>query len=76
MLNSKDNSTGLEVKIIYPKVEKDTVNKCEIALKNARIVNSLSENINSYNDSSQVNASFAFSSAEATIYGVNFSAPG
>jgi hypothetical protein len=75
MLNSKDTSTGLELKIMYPRVEKDTISKYEIALKNARIANSLSENINSYNESSQANSGLTFSSTEVTIYGVNFPAP-
>jgi hypothetical protein len=33
MLNPQDTSTGLDVKIVYPKVENDTVSKGEIALK-------------------------------------------
>jgi hypothetical protein len=41
-------------------------------LRNARIQDSLSENVSCYNNSWQFAGNFEISSGEATIYGVDF----
>ncbi|MDR1902541.1 MAG: hypothetical protein LBQ88_09710 [Treponema sp.] len=72
MPDAKDTPSGLEVKILLPQIENETLNKDEILLKNVTFSNSWGENFSAYNNSAQANIEKADS--EATIYGVDFSA--
>jgi hypothetical protein len=74
MSDAKDTPSGLEVKILLPRIENETFNKDEILLKNVTFSNSWGENFSAYNNSAQANSAFSISSSEVTIYGVDFSA--
>jgi hypothetical protein len=76
MINTENEPTGLEIKIVYPRVENEMVHKYEILLKNVRITNSFAENLSFFDnpDTAHIGATFEITSAEAVIYGVDFSA--
>jgi hypothetical protein len=49
MSDAKDTPSGLEVKILLPRIENDTLSKDEILLKNVTFSNSWGENFSAYN---------------------------